>query len=167
VHLALDVHYEERRAVGACVAFERAADEAPAFVIVEVFPEPPAAYEPGNFRKRELPVLLRLVEAARKRGLVIDSILVDGYVWLGEAKPGLGWHLHAALGVPVVGVAKTRFKSAPAVEVCRGRSASPLFVTAVGVSPEEAAAFVRAMHGPFRIPTLLRRVDRAARDAHS
>jgi deoxyribonuclease V len=60
-------------------------------------------------------------------------------------------------------VAKTRFEGAPAIEVCRGRSTSPLFVTAVGVAPEEVAERVRSMHGAHRVPTLLKRVDRLAR----
>jgi deoxyribonuclease V len=40
-----------------------------------------------------------------------------------------------------------------------------LFVSAVGIGVDEAAKAVRAMHGPHRMPTLLKLVDRAARDA--
>ena len=68
--------------------------------------------------------------------------------------------------VAVVGVAKTRFAgAADAVAVCRGGSRSPLFVTAVGVDVQEAAQKVAAMHGPYRLPTLLKRVDQLARTA--
>ena len=35
----------------------------------------------------------------------------------------------------------------------------PLFVTAVGLDPEKS----RLLHGKFRLPTLLKRVDRLAR----
>jgi deoxyribonuclease V len=102
----------------------------------------------------------------------VDVVIVDGYVWLGgEDKPALGAHLYQALGerTAVVGIAKTKFKGADAgCEVIRGRSARPLFITAAGMSPEWAAQHVRSMHGPYRIPTLIKRADdlcRAARAA--
>jgi deoxyribonuclease V len=98
------------------------------------------------------------------------TILIDGYVWLdGDRRPGLGAILHKALAerIPVVGVAKTTFGDAASwcIPVRRGASRRPLFVSAVGISAEEAAKAVRAMHGEHRIPTLLQLVDRAARDA--
>jgi deoxyribonuclease V len=99
----------------------------------------------------------------------VDLVVIGGYVWLeGEFMPGLGAHLYDALEgmIPVVGVAKTRFRGADAVcEVRRGTSGRPLFVTAVGVLVELAAEQVRSMHGDHRIPTLLTRVDRLCRRA--
>ena len=168
MHLALDVYYGDAFVRGACVGFQRPEDAQPAFVIVEVFTGPAASSAPaGLIQTRELPYLERLVAAAMKRGSVPETILIDGYVWLGEGRPGLGHSLHEALGgrIPVIGVAKTRFQRAPAVEVRRGASASPLFVTAVGLAQERAENFVRSMHGPHRIPTLLGCVDRASREA--
>jgi deoxyribonuclease V len=38
-----------------------------------------------------------------------------------------------------------------------------LFITAAGVSLERAADYIKAMHGPFRLPTLLKRVDQLCR----
>jgi deoxyribonuclease V len=38
-----------------------------------------------------------------------------------------------------------------------------LFVTAAGIAPPRAADLVRSMHGPHRIPTLLKRTDQLAR----
>jgi deoxyribonuclease V len=88
---------------------------------------------------------------------------MDGYVWLGGVdKPGLGAHLYQALGgrTTVVGVAKTRFQEAGmACEVFRRKSNRPLFITAAGMSPDCARGHVRSMHGPYRIPTLLKHVD--------
>jgi deoxyinosine 3'endonuclease (endonuclease V) len=89
---------------------------------------------------------------------------VDGYVTLGaEQRPGLGQHLHAALGgqIPVVGVAKTRFAGvAPqVVPVRRGQSQNPLYVTSVGLPVAEAAQLVADMHGKHRFPTLLKLLD--------
>ena len=64
----------------------------------------------------------------------------------------------------VIGVAKTRFASATdAVAMCRGSSRSPVFISAVGMSADEAAANVAIMQGPYRIPTLLKQVDALAR----
>ncbi len=101
----------------------------------------------------------------------VDVVIVDGYVWLGNRnKPGLGAHLYQALGerTPVVGIAKTKFKGADsASEVIRGKSTRPLFITAAGLSPECAAEHVRAMHGRYRIPTLLKRVDSLCRNAQA
>jgi len=165
VHLALDVHYGGERPRGACIGFERREDERPTFVIVDTFAGPPEPYEPGSFRKRELPYLLRLVELARARSSDPGTVLIDGYCWLGPGRPGLGHHLFEALGGdwPVIGVAKTRFMDAPSVEVLRGGSRSPLFITADGLAAGDAAGFVRSMHGAHRIPTLLKWADRASR----
>lgn len=154
--LCLDVDYRGDGAVAAAVGFREWADDVPTvertLAIDRVEP-----YEPGAFYKRELPCLLALLADVERPELIV----IDGYVWLGE-RPGLGAHLWRALGeaVPVVGVAKTRFASASAAEVVRGTDAKrPLYVTAAGVSAEEAAEWVRAMHGPHRLPTLLKRVD--------
>ena len=66
--------------------------------------------------------------------------------------------------VPVVGVAKTRFVDTPAeAELIRGTSARPLFVTAAGLSQDEAKRCIARMHGAHRIPTLLKQVDALCR----
>jgi deoxyribonuclease V len=39
---------------------------------------------------------------------------------------------------------------------------SPLYVTAAGAGAEEAAGLVASMEGPYRVPSLLKRVDRLA-----
>ncbi|MEO7733094.1 MAG: hypothetical protein ABIY55_19180, partial [Kofleriaceae bacterium] len=49
------------------------------------------------------------------------------------------------------------------IEVFRGASRSPLYVTAVSTSAEQASLPVRDAHGTFRVPTMLRRVDALAR----
>src|ERR1700730_7626927 len=77
---------------------------------------------------------------------------------------GLGAHAHAALGVPVIGVAKSAFRTAThAIPVVRGTSARPLFVTAAGMSRNDAADLVRHMAGRFTLPDALRRADVLAR----
>lgn len=121
-------------------------------------------YEPGAFFKRELPAL---TQALAQCPCKPDILVVDAYVFLDEnGRPGLGYKLWEALGrtIPVVGVAKTKFMDAPSKwEVLRGESKSPLFVTAIGMELEQAKEAVASMHGEYRMPTLLKRVDQLAR----
>jgi deoxyribonuclease V len=72
--------------------------------------------------------------------------------------------VHKALGIPVVGVAKTAFRTAThALPVRRGTSTRPLYVTAAGMSTVDAALLVTEMAGTHRIPTALKQVDALAR----
>lgn len=159
---ALDVHYDEasKTATAAAVVVESWEDAEPVaeYTASCTFSEP---YVPGEFFKRELPCLLAVLEKVRE---TLNVIVIDGYVTLGD-KPGLGMRLWEALPtkVPIVGVAKTRFHSAAAIEISRGESKTPLFITAVGIELADAAEGIREMHGPFRIPTLLKRADQLAR----
>jgi deoxyribonuclease V len=162
----VDVDYRGDEAAAACVLSAGWADEAPAGELVERVVGV-APYVPGQFYKRELPCLLAVLRRVTEP---IDVVVIDGYVWLqDESRPGLGAHLYEALGkrVAVVGVAKTQFLSAKvAVPVLHGRgSTKPLFVTAAGMSVNEAADYVRATHGTHRVPTLLKRVDALCRGA--
>ena len=161
----LDVDYRDTGAVAAGVLARDWPDPAPAAEIVAHIPEV-AEYVPGEFFRRELPCLLTVLDRCPQRP---DLVIVDGYVWLGPDRAGLGARLHEALGgaIPVVGVCKTCFLSAQAVAVpvLRGGSKQPLWVTAAGTDPTTAAEAVRTMHGPHRLPTLIRRADRLARSA--
>ena len=90
-----------------------------------------------------------------------------GVVLDAEGTHGMGGYLYEVFErrIPVIGVAKNRFRAnSAAVEVLRGGSKRPLFVTALGIDPEAAAIDVQRMHGRFRLPTLLKRVDRLCRD---
>ncbi len=154
----LDVDYRDGGAYAAGLAFLNWSDASPATEKV-ILVEAVHPYQPGQFFRRELPCLLVVLRELPP----VSVVIVDGYVWLdGVSVAGLGAHLYQALAgrVAVVGVAKTRFAGAgAAVEVVRGRSTRPLFVTAAGMSTQRAAERVRSMHGPNRIPTLLKRVD--------
>lgn len=155
----VDVHYTQSSATAACLAFLSWVDEKASHERVITSTVAPALYESGELYRRELPYVLTVLDLLGRRP---DLVIIDGYVWLGQGRPGLGAHLHEALGCTVIGVAKTRFRSADAVEIQRA-STRPLFVTAIGMAASDAAEAVRTMHGPFRIPTLLRRVDQIAR----
>ena len=159
----LDVHYKEDGAVPAAVLApdwrsDRVLYEA-TVAIAEVEP-----YVPGQFFKRELPCLRAALD---QLPAAPSMIVIDGYVWLGpNQEPGLGAHLFEALNrsVPVVGVAKNRFRDGDgAVEVLRGGSRRPLYVSAAGIDQQEAARHVESMHGLHRLPTLLKRVDQLCR----
>jgi len=119
-------------------------------------------YISGEFYRRELPCILELLKAFP---VALREIIVDGYVQLGS-KPGLGKHLFTALEgcIPVIWVAKSAFRGAQGLPVLRGHSKRPLYITAAGVDVDAAAAKIRKMHGCHRIPTLLKLVDRLARE---
>jgi deoxyribonuclease V len=122
-------------------------------------------YEPGQFYKRELPCILKLLES-------LDSfpeiIVIDGYCYLdSNGRAGLGQYLYDAIDgqAIVIGIAKTRFQDIPAdTELLRGISSQrPLYVTAIGIDLPTAKSWVAAMDGDYRIPNLLKQVDRLSR----
>ncbi|MFT3887729.1 MAG: endonuclease V [Arachnia sp.] len=160
---AVDVHYDDehgtaRAALVVCrgltfadVQSEHVADVART-----------APYEPGALYKRELPC----IAAVLALGPSVDLLVIDGYATLdADGRPGLGAHASEALRIPVIGVAKTRFRTAAhAAEVVRGAGVSPLYVTtAGGLDIAQAARIVSTMAGRYRIPDALRRADRLAR----
>jgi len=120
-----------------------------------------APYRPGQFFLRELPPLRAVLADAGNLRLIV----IDGYVDLDQAgRPGLGAEVHGEFAVPVIGVAKTSFRTAThAIPVIRAGSARPLFVTAAGLPLPEAASLVRKMAGRYRLPDALRRADALAR----
>jgi deoxyribonuclease V len=163
----LDVDYRSDRVVAACVGFADWSDRAAAFEETLCSHARPAPYTSGELYLRELPYLTAVLQ---KLPRLPDLIVVDGFVWLGPGRPGLGAYLHQALDgrAVVVGVAKRPFLgNSEGLAVLRGQSRLPLWVSAVGVPVAQAAAGVAAMHGPHRLPTLLKRVDRLARDCYS
>jgi deoxyribonuclease V len=160
---AVDVHYLSTG--GARAAAVLAADAAFADVLVKrtaVVPRVPA-YRPGEFYRRELPPLRAVLDDLSGLGLLV----VDGYADLDPAgRPGLGAHAHGEFGIQVIGVAKSRFRTAThAVPVLRGSSVRRLFDTAAGMPAADAADLVRRMAGRYRLPSALRRADTLARHA--
>ncbi len=108
-----------------------------------------------------------LLEVIRRIDRDVDTYVIDGYCSLSSAgAPGLGVHLDDALerSATIVGVAKSRFRqSRHAVEVLRGRSRRPLFVTAIGIDDQLAGRHVASMAGRFRFPDMLKAADRLSR----
>jgi deoxyribonuclease V len=161
--LATDTHYTDCVARTAGVMFRQWSDEEPISTYL-VESTGVAEYEPGSFYKRELPLILALLETVTPEP---STIVIDGYVQLDEGgRKGLGAHLFDSLGgrVPVIGVAKRAFAGSPhAMAIYRGTSERPLFVTAAGIPLQRAADWIRCMAGSHRLPTLLKAADRLSR----
>lgn len=159
--ICIDVHYEEGVARVAALGFREWTDAHAAEQHILTMPVP-GDYVPGEFYRRELPCLLAILPRFTAD---CETVVLDGYVWLGE-RPGLGAHLYEVLGntVPVIGVAKTPYRADDfSVAIRRGRSERVLYITAAGLEASDAAERVRQMHGDYRIPTLLKSVDRLSR----
>ena len=163
--LVVDVDYRQDKAVAAGVVLRDWKDEKPVKEITTTC-DVVHDYVPGEFYRRELPCLLKLLEQV---DIELKAIVIDGYVHLGKGRsPGLGHYLFDALDkqIAVIGVAKTPFMDTPAsTEIRRGASQRPLYVTAAGMHETEAKQCIQVMYGRDRIPTLLKRVDQLCRKA--
>ena len=161
VFVATDVHYLPSGGARAAAvmatdpAFSRLAGDRTA-VVADVAP-----YQPGQFYLRELPPLRAVLDGV----IGLSLLVIDGYADLDpDGRPGLGARARDEFGVPVIGVAKTPFRTAThAIAVLRGTSARPLYVTAAGMPRADAASLVRQMAGRHRLPDALRRADNLAR----
>jgi deoxyribonuclease V len=106
---AVDVHYLSTG--GARAAAVLAADAAFAHVLAERTAVVPQVrpYRPGEFYLRELPPLRAVLDDLSGVGLLVAG----GYADLDPGgRPGLGAHAHAEFGIPVIGVAKSPFRTA-------------------------------------------------------
>jgi deoxyribonuclease V len=160
---AVDVNYPDDKAFVAGILFEDWQDPEPVHQITtEIISV--AEYEPGQFYKRELPCILEILTQLES---LPETIVVDGYVALGSTqKPGLGKYLYDALDRQsvVIGVAKNRFEDTPVeAEIFRGGSQRPLYVTAIGISQAVAKSAIESMYGKYRIPDLLKLVDKLSK----
>ena len=156
-----DVGYVDDFAVVGCVTIADFADGEPTRQWV-VRAGSVGPYVAGEFYRRELGPLLRAVDSAGD----LSTCVIDAYVDLGrDASPGLGRILFEQTGVPVIGVAKSRYPGTPeAMEILRGNSKRPLFVSSAGVDLDSAKAAVVRMAGSGRVPAMLRLADRLASD---
>lgn len=161
--LAVDVAYQDSRACVAGVLFEKWNSTEPTQVL-SLMLDGVAEYQPGAFYLRELPCISRLLVDVPQP---LSAIVIDGYVQLGQDQhAGLGLHLWHSLNkqVPVIGVAKTWFKDTPqSCELLRGKSNTPLYITAAGMDLAQAKTHIASMAGQHRIPAILKLVDRQCR----
>jgi deoxyribonuclease V len=160
--LAIDVYYINDRAKSVGVLFNHWTDSKNSVesLIID-YQDNVAPYQSGQFYQRELPCIMSLLNKVDLSQ--ISTIVIDGYVHLNDGKIGLGGHLYNALNkmIPIIGVAKKPFagNSEYLIEVIRGQSKHPLYVTSMGISLERAAENVQSMAGKYRMPDLLSYLD--------
>ncbi|WDF59255.1 endonuclease V [Flavobacterium sp. KACC 22758] len=164
--LAFDTYYFDNKAKTVCLEFENWNEDKNFKVHAEII-DNVSEYIPGEFYKRELPCILSLLNQIDLKN--IETIIVDGFVYLDDDKKyGLGGHLYEKLNneIPIIGVAKTNFASIEKDKkaLLRGDSAKPLFITSIGIDLEEAFQKVESMAGEFRMPTLLKELDRLTKE---
>ncbi len=164
--LVFDTYYNNDNAKTICLSFEDWNRENSINVYSETI-SGIEEYVSGEFYKRELPCILSLISQIDLDK--VDLIIIDGFVYLNDNnKYGLGAYLYDALykEIPVIGVAKRDFASINENRevVFRGKSQNPLFITSVGIDLKTASESIKQMNGEFRIPTLLKEVDRLTRE---
>lgn len=165
--LATDVKYYDKEATARAIGILfNWLDEEPSKLIVKEVNNI-HEYIPGQFYKRELPCILEILETINLDD--IDTVIVDGHVYISnEMDYGLGAHLWKSLDsrIPVIGVAKSAFKTNnnTVVELYRGESKTPLYVSSIGLDLKEAVKRIQQMHGSYRLPTILKEVDRITKE---
>jgi deoxyribonuclease V len=164
--LAIDVHYKTEAAKVVCAVLQHWKDASASHFWIK-YVKNVAPYIPGAFYKRELPCMLEILQDVDFT--TIECVIIDGFVVLDDTgKPGLGTYLYESIQqkVSVIGVAKSRFhqNTKNVVPVLRGESKNPLFVTAVGIDLQQAANNILYMHGKYRIPDVLKELDRKTKE---
>ncbi|WPO79649.1 endonuclease V [Flavobacterium sp. KACC 22761] len=164
--LAFDTYYYDNKAKTVCLEFTEWNQEKDFKVHTEII-DNVSEYIPGEFYKRELPCILSLLNNIDLKS--VSVIIVDGFVYLDDNKKyGLGGHLYEKLDkkIPIIGVAKTNFASIEKDKkpLFRGDSKKPLYVTSIGIDLEDAFQKIESMAGEFRIPTLLKEMDRLTKE---
>lgn len=164
--LAFDTYYFNNKAKTVCISFDDWQKETDFKVYSETL-EDVEEYVSGEFYKREMPCILSLLKKIDLQ--TVSLIIVDGFVYIDDNnKFGLGAYLYEALDskIPVIGVAKRDFATINKLrsEVYRGESQNPLYVTSVGLDLNIASKNIKEMEGKYRMPTLLKELDRLTRE---
>lgn len=164
--LAFDTYYFDNKAKTVCLEFAEW-NESKNFKVHTEIIDNVAEYIPGEFYKRELPCIMSLLNQMDLKN--IEAIIVDGFVYLDDDKKyGLGGHLYEKLNkeIVIIGVAKTNFASIEKNKkpLFRGDSIKPLFITSIGIDLEDAFQKIESMAGEFRMPTLLKELDRLTKE---
>lgn len=167
--LALDTYYFDTYAKTVGIEFSSWDDSEPYRTYVDYYFDTRSDYVPGEFYKRELPCILSLLKRFQLDPKNYDFILIDGYVYLYEdhiptIKSGLGAHLYQEIhsSTPIIGIAKSVHGTSDdyCKKIYRGKSKAPLYITSVGLPASIASKYVLSMHGKFRIPTILKKLDK-------
>jgi deoxyribonuclease V len=163
--LTIDVYYKENSAKAVGILFDPDNETVKDLKIAYI--NAIEDYVPGEFYKRELPCILKIIEQTNLKE--IEAIIIDGYVYVDNNKAfGLGAFLWETLNekIPVIGVAKTSFfKNKETVKmVYRGESKNPLYISSIGYDLNEATALIKEMKGNYRIPDILKLLDNKTKE---
>lgn len=156
-----DVYYYKDYARACCIVFSKDEEKIMSEYIEEI--KDIKDYVSGQFYKRELPCILRVLEKVKED---IDIIITDSFIWVDECKKGLGAYLYESINckTPIIGVAKSYLKDCTAyVEIYRGQSSNPLYISAIGIDLNYSANLISNLKGDFRIPDILKKVDQLSR----
>ncbi len=164
--LAIDVYYYDNTAKCVGVLFNQFNEDQNEFYVEYL--NDIEEYFPGEFYKRELPCILKILEKVDLKRVFM--IMVDSHVYIdNDENYGLGGKLWEQLDceIPVIGVAKTRFaKNMETIkEVFRGESKNPLYVSSIGMTVHEAAYIITTMKGAYRVPDILKLLDQKTKSA--
>jgi deoxyribonuclease V len=164
--VAVDTFYFENKAKTVAITFDKWNDSNYSKQFTEEL-DVLAEYIPGEFYKRELPCILSIIKNMNVDA--IDVIIIDGYVYLDDFnKYGLGGYLYESLNkkIPIIGVAKTNFASNKEnkLELFRGKSKNPLYITSIGIDIDVAKKYISTMYGEYRIPKLLKELDQLTKE---
>lgn len=179
--IAIDTYYREDSAKTVGVIFNNWEDSSP-IEIVEATSTDFGPYIPGKFYLRELPCILDLIKKIPDI-MSYEVIIIDGLARLpGSWTEGLGIHLFDALseiypeyvlggpGPAIMGIAKSKFQGADddngTGKVYRGEAKTPLYTNTNWhhMSTADAIENLAKMHGQYRIPTLLKLLDKLTKE---
>lgn len=167
--IIIDGYYKEKEHLGKIsgIIFKNWEDSEPIdkiSIIINNFD----SYIPGEFYKRELPGIVKLLENIDLDKF--DTIILDSHVWLWnyeesfeKPKPGLGAHLYEKLGrknLNIIGIAKSYYcdNNMHTFSCFRGNSKNPLYVDSIN-QDKDYSEVIKSMYGNFRIPYLIKLAD--------
>lgn len=161
--IAIDTYYRsEQEAYTVGIIFEEWDDKKPLSIVDDVN-ETFDRYIPGEFYKRELPCILRILNKINI--LEFDSIILDGYIDLkdneGNIKPGLGRRLCSKINIhddlDIIGIAKSLYCRTDEISYKLVRNSSKaLYCQSLRGNSLD---FLKYLDGDYRIPTLLKLLD--------
>ena len=164
--LILDLHYEDACTFVGWVKADTFKSHAPSACGRAKVMGTPAPYVAGEFWVREVPPIMSFLQDRPDILCDVTCIIVDCLCHLPTGKPSMGEKLYEALDrkYRVIGVAKTNFNDSQAYQITRSSSTRPLYITECGTRDwRDIGNTIRDMHGPYRIPTLLKLADSLAR----
>lgn len=174
--LALDSYYKDDICNTSLVVFENI-NSSESIYTDTIYTKVTSDYIPGEFYKRELPGIIKILEKLKEEHIDIWNnvkiIITDSFITLKygyEVWSGLGQHLAdylKSIGEDkiIYGVAKSNFCDSHLIShaIFRGESSKPLYVQSTSGEHTGVAFMIKNMHGQYRIPTMLKLVDQLSR----